>query len=62
MEAGIASPIIINASMSSLLHIIHQKLEEYVEKIQICGTSRNSYSKTDTDATFMRIKSDYMGK
>ena len=37
------------------------KLEEYVEKIQICGTSRNSYSKTDTDATFMRIKSDYMG-
>ncbi len=37
------------------------KLEEYVEKIQICGTSRNSYSKTDTDATFMRIKSDYKG-
>ena len=36
------------------------KLEEYVEKIQIFSTSRNSYSKTDTDATFMRIKSDYM--
>ena len=25
------------------------------------GDSRNSYSKTDHDATFMRVKSDYMG-
>jgi transposase len=37
------------------------KLEEYVEKIQICGDERNSYSKTDHSATFMRIKKDYMG-
>ena len=37
------------------------KLEEYVEKIQICGEERNSYSKTDHSATFMRIKTDYMG-
>lgn len=37
------------------------KLEEYVEKIKICGEKRNSYSKTDTSATFMRIKTDYMG-
>lgn len=37
------------------------KLEEYVEKIDICGPDRNSYSKTDTSATFMRIKKDYMG-
>lgn len=37
------------------------KLEEYVEKIQICGEGRNSYSKTDHSATFMRIKTDYMG-
>ena len=37
------------------------KLEEYVEKIQICGEERNSYSKTDRSATFMRIKTDYMG-
>lgn len=37
------------------------KLEGYLEKIQICGTERNSYSKTDHDATFMRIKTDYMG-
>ena len=27
------------------------KLEEYVEKIKICGKERNSYSKTDNDAT-----------
>ena len=37
------------------------KLEEYVEKIRICGEGRNSYSKTDYAATFMRIKTDYMG-
>ena len=37
------------------------KLEEYVEKIKICGEERNSYSKTDHSATFMRIKTDYMG-
>lgn len=37
------------------------KLEEYVEKIRICGNGRNSYSKTDHSATFMRIKADYMG-
>ncbi len=27
----------------------------------ICGPDRNSYSKTDHSATFMRIKTDYMG-
>ena len=37
------------------------KLEEYIEKIDICGPERNSYSKTDHSATFMRIKKDYMG-
>ena len=37
------------------------KLKEYVVKIQICGPGRNSYSKTDHDATFMRMKKDYMG-
>ena len=34
---------------------------DYVEKIQICGDGRNSYSKTDHSATFMRIKKDYLG-
>ena len=38
-----------------------EKLREYVEKINICGPGRNSYSKTDHSATFMRIKTDYMG-
>ncbi len=38
-----------------------EKLKEYAEKIKICGEDRNSYSKTDTSATFMRVKRDYMG-
>ena len=36
------------------------KLKEYNQKIYICG-ERNSYSKTDHDATFMRMKEDAMG-
>lgn len=35
---------------------ITEKLKEYVKKIRICGSDRNSYSKTDHDATFMRMK------
>lgn len=45
----------------------YEKLSEYIEKlkkyakhIEICGEKRNSYSKTDNSATFMRIKRDYM--
>lgn len=37
------------------------KLSEYVQKINTCGPDRNSYSKTDHSATFMRMKRDYMG-
>lgn len=40
---------------------IIEKLKEYAEKIDNCGAHRNSYSKTDLDATFMRMKTDYMG-
>lgn len=36
-----------------------EKLKEYDQKLLICG-ERNSYSKTDTDATFMRMKEDAM--
>lgn len=36
------------------------RLKEYTKKLHICGT-RNSYSKTDPDATFMRMKEDAMG-
>ncbi len=35
------------------------KLKEYEQKLAILG-NRNSYSKTDTDATFMRLKDDHM--
>lgn len=43
------------------LSIYAAKLKEYTEKLRICGEDRNSYSKTDRDATFMRVKRDYMG-
>lgn len=36
------------------------RLKTYAHHIEICGEERNSYSKTDHDATFMRIKRDYM--
>lgn len=36
-----------------------EKLKEYTKKIHLCG-GRNSYSKTDPDATFMRMKEDHM--
>ena len=38
-----------------------ERLKKYAERIEICGEDRNSYSKTDEDATFMRLKQDYMG-
>lgn len=36
------------------------RLKKYSQQIHICG-HRNSYSKTDHDATFMRMKEDAMG-
>ena len=35
------------------------RLKGYIRKLHVCG-ERNSYSKTDTDATFMRLKEDAM--
>ena len=35
------------------------KLKQYTNDIHICG-NRNSFSKTDHDATFMHMKEDYM--
>ena len=35
------------------------KLKEYTKHLHVCG-DRNSYSKTDPDATFMRLKEDAM--
>lgn len=38
------------------------KLIEYEEKEKICGENRNSYFKTDHDATAMVLKEDYYSK
>ena len=38
-----------------------ERLKTYARHIEICGEWRNSYAKTDHDATFMRLKRDYMG-
>ena len=38
------------------------KLVEYEEKERICGENRNSYFKTDRDATAMVLKEDYYSK
>ena len=35
------------------------RITEYLRKIRICG-DRSSYCKTDTEATFMRLKEDHM--
>ena len=37
-----------------------EKLESYRKHLEIMGDYRNSYSKTDHDATFMRMKEDHM--
>ena len=39
---------------------LEETLKKYAERIKICVNDRNSYSKTDHDATFMRIKRDHM--
>ena len=42
------------------LESLRQRWETYVEALEIMGEDRNSYSKTDPDATFMRMKEDHM--
>ena len=42
------------------VYACYKKLKSYAQKIEICGEDRNSYSKTDNDATFMRFKKDHM--
>ena len=36
-----------------------ERFKKYIKQLHLCG-DRNSYSKTDIDATFMRMKEDYM--
>ncbi len=45
-----------------LAHQYLIKLLEYEEKERICGENRNSYFKTDKDATAMVLKEDYYSK
>lgn len=37
-----------------------ERLKSYENHLEIMGENRNSYSKTDHDATFMRMKEDHM--
>lgn len=39
---------------------LHRRWAGYEDSLSIMGTARNSYSKTDPDATFMRLKEDHM--
>ena len=42
------------------LEQISGKWQEYERKLAIMGNNRNSFAKTDPDATFMRMKEDHM--
>ena len=42
------------------LKLCGSRLMEYKECFEIMGKDRNSYSKTDLEATFMRMKEDHM--
>ena len=42
------------------LYELCERWENYENSLKIMGESRNSYSKTDPDATFMRMKDDHM--
>jgi len=42
------------------LELLGNRLLKYKESFKIMGTTRNSYSKTDLHATFMRMKDDHM--
>ena len=42
------------------LNELRERWEQYVESLEIMGPDRNSYSKTDPDATFMRMKDDHL--
>lgn len=42
------------------LHTLLEKWEDYEKKLFTMGDTRNSYSKTDPDATFMHMKEDHM--
>ena len=54
----------VDAKVKQKLHYAQNNwpsnLRKYALQEQLMGKQRNSYSKTDTDATFMRMKEDHM--
>lgn len=50
----------IKAKLNRVRKVWPEKLKEYEQKEEILD-GRNSYAKTDPDATFMRMKDDHMG-
>ena len=42
------------------LETLYTRWNDYEKQLSIMGEDRNSYAKTDTDATFMRMKEDHM--
>lgn len=54
---GIRSPQIVKDYLTLSKYLL--KTLEYEEKCEICGPNRQSYYKTDHDATAMTLKSDY---
>ena len=42
------------------LNSLQERWERYAHSLSVMGKERNSYSKTDEDATFMRLKEDHM--
>ena len=42
------------------LHTLLERWQKYEGQLSTMGEGRNSYSKTDEDATFMRMKEDHM--
>lgn len=58
-ERGTATTEKAWASMIRSLTLYLEKALDYEEKERICGPNRNSYYKTDRDATAMCLKQDY---
>ncbi len=54
---GIRNPEIVTAYLHCVSFL--EKMSEYQEQCEICGKERNSYYKTDHDATAMCLKEDY---
>lgn len=51
--------ILIDAMQYQELQGYLERLKTYAHHIEVCEEKRNSYSKTDHDEAFMRIKRDY---